>query len=124
MKQTHERQLVRTCDFSEPCFLGWQQVLSTGLKRIRHYGLLANPCAAKLAQAKEALNMPAKNRAAQDFMTRVAKVNISQCPACEHGRLRVVQTLTGCKRLLDAWGKLKPRPRPRPQQSGQRPTAE
>lgn len=84
-----------------------QHVLPTGLKRIRHYGLLANPSSAKLAQAKAALHMPASNRAAQDsaqdFMARVAKVNISQCPACEHGRLCVVQTLAGLKRLPDAW---------------------
>ncbi len=45
--------------------------------------------------------MPANNRAAQesaqDFMAQVAKVNISQCPAREHGCLCVVQTLAGCK---------------------------
>lgn len=85
-----------------------QHVLPTGLKRIRHYGLLANPSSTKLAQAKTALHMPASNRAAQDsaqdFMVRVAKVNISQCPACEHGRLGVVQTLSSPKRLPDPLG--------------------
>ena len=70
-----------------------QHVLPTGLKRIRHYGVLANPCTAKLAQAKAALHMPAGNRAAQDnaqdFMARVAKVNISQCPACEQAQTQM-----------------------------------
>jgi hypothetical protein len=82
-----------------------QHVLPAGLKRIRHYGVLANPNGEKLAQAKAALKMPAPNpkaqAGAQDFMARVARVNIQQCPVCEHGRLRVVQTCPGHKRLPD-----------------------
>lgn len=82
-----------------------QHVLPTGLKRIRHYGLLANPNGGQLAKARVALHMPASSaqaqEGAQDFMARVARINISQCPACERGRLRVVQTLQGQKRLPD-----------------------
>jgi hypothetical protein len=82
-----------------------QHVLPTGLKRIRHYGLLANPNGGQLEKAKVALHMPAPSaqaqEGAQDFMARVARINISQCPACERGRLRVVQTLQGQKRLPD-----------------------
>jgi hypothetical protein len=82
-----------------------QHVLPTGLKRIRHYGLLANPKGHQLAQAKVALHMPVPSaqaqEGAQDFMARVARINISRCPACERGRLRVVQTLQGQKRLPD-----------------------
>ena len=82
-----------------------QHILPIGLKRIRHYGLLANPSGKQLAQAKAALKMPAPNpqakECAQDFMARVARVNIQQCPACEHGLLRVVQTSPGLKRLPD-----------------------
>lgn len=85
-----------------------QHILPSGIKRIRHYWLLANPSGQRLAQAKAALHMPAKNRAAQedaqDFIARVAKINISQCPACAHGRLAVVQTLPSAKRLPDPLG--------------------
>ena len=90
-----------------PEFVGrfLQHILPTGLKRIRHYGLLANPNGHKLARAKAALGMPAPNpvanESAQAFMARVAQINTSQCPACERGRLRVVQTCQGQKRLPD-----------------------
>lgn len=90
-----------------PAFIGrfMQHVLPSGLKRIRQYGLLANPNGKKLALAQAALHMPAPNpmarASAQDFMARVAKVNTSKCPACEHGRLRVVFTRLGHKRLPD-----------------------
>lgn len=90
-----------------PEFVGrfLQHILPTGLKRIRHYGLLANPNGKKLALAKAALHMPTPNpvaqESAQDFMARVAQINTSQCPACEHGRLHVVQICQGHKRLPD-----------------------
>lgn len=102
-----ERGKKRTLRIRGPAFIGrfMQHVLPGGLKRIRHYGLLANPNGHKLALAKAALHMPAPNpiaqENAQDFMARVAKINTSQCPACEHGRLRVVQTSQGHKRLPD-----------------------
>lgn len=80
-----------------------QHILPTGLKRIRHYVLLANPAGNRLAQARAALNMPVSNPMAtecvQAFMQRVARVQIRQCPACEHGQLVVVQVLAGAKRL-------------------------
>ncbi|MDP3922032.1 MAG: hypothetical protein Q8Q84_01485, partial [Hydrogenophaga sp.] len=36
-----------------------------------------------------------------DFMARVARVNIQQCPVCQQGRLGVVQTLARAKHLPD-----------------------
>lgn len=90
-----------------PEFVGrfLQHILPTGLKRIRHYGLLANPNGKKLARAKAALHMPTPNPVAQenaqDFMARVAQINASRCPACELGRLHVVLTCQGQKRLPD-----------------------
>ena len=36
---------------------------------------------------------------AQDFMRRVARVDLYQCPCCQLGRLRLVETLRGCKTL-------------------------
>jgi hypothetical protein len=75
-------------------------VLPTGIKRIRHYGVLAPGCKAqKLAAARLALHMPApKSQAmesAQAFMVRVAKMDVQVCPCCKVGRLRVVAVLLG-----------------------------
>jgi hypothetical protein len=105
--QAGEQGQKRTLRMSGPDFIGrfLQHVLPTGLKRIRHYGLLANPNGKKLGQAKAVLQMPASNplalESAQAFMARVAQINTRQCPACEHGQLRVVQTCKGHKRLPD-----------------------
>jgi hypothetical protein len=105
--QAGEQGQKRTLRMSGPEFIGRfvQHILPTGLKRIRHYGLLANPSGKQLAYAKAALKMPAANpqakECAQDFIARVARVNNQQCPACEHGRLRVIQTSPGPKRLPD-----------------------
>lgn len=78
-------------------------VLPTGLKRIRHYGLLAPSKAQSLAQARTQMHMPQSNplslESAQDFMRRVAQVDLHQCPCCKLGRLRLVETLKGCKTL-------------------------
>jgi len=47
------------------------------------------------------LGRPTELRHLRPPMAKVARINISQCPACERGRLRVVQTLQGQKRLPD-----------------------
>jgi hypothetical protein len=79
-------------------------ILPTGLKRIRHYGVLACSCkGVKLQTARAALLMPHANpravESASDFMARVAKVDVGLCPCCAVGRLRVVQVLPSPKRL-------------------------
>ena len=79
-------------------------VLPTGIKRIRHYGVLASACKrARLTEARTALAMPAANpkalESAADFMRRVAGVDVLRCPCCAVGRLRVVQALFGLARL-------------------------
>lgn len=78
-------------------------VLPTGLKRIRHYGLLAPSKSASLAQARAQLQMPQSNLvalgSAQDFMHRVAQVDLHQCPCCQIGRMLLMETLKGCKTL-------------------------
>ena len=84
-------------------------VLPTGIKRIRHYGVLAPGCKAqKLAAARLALHMPApKSQAmesAQAFMARVAKMDVQVCPCCKVGRLRVVGVLLGQARLASPVG--------------------
>jgi hypothetical protein len=78
-------------------------VLPTGIKRIRHYGVLACACKAhKLAAAKAALHMPPSNplamESAKGFMARVAKIDVLRCPCCK-GQLKVVATVQGLRQL-------------------------
>jgi hypothetical protein len=79
-------------------------VLPSGVKRIRHYGVLASSCKGKnLNAARLALQMPGINQEAQEsaqaFMARVARIDVRLCPACKLGRLRTVEVLAGAKRL-------------------------
>jgi hypothetical protein len=79
-------------------------VLPTGIKRIRHYGVLASGCKSyKLSAARLALQMPAANaramESAQGFMARVARLDVSLCPCCKIGRLHVTAVLPGQARL-------------------------
>ena len=88
-------------------------VLPTGIKRIRHYGVLASACkGAKLDAARRALQMPALNlrasESARDFMARVARADVLQCPCCKLGRLRCVATLLGSRRLPPAGSVMMP----------------
>jgi Putative transposase/Transposase zinc-binding domain len=75
-------------------------VLPTGVKRIRHYGVLASSCkGVRLAAARAALQMPVPNpqamESAQAFLVRVAKMDAGLCPCCKVGRLKVVASLAG-----------------------------
>lgn len=86
-------------------------VLPKGIKRLRHYGVLASACkGVKLGAARQALQMPAINfravESARDFMMRVAKVDVMLCPCCKTGRLRVIEVLTGNRRLSAPGGVL------------------
>ena len=79
-------------------------VLPTGIKRIRHYGLLASACkTVRLAEARKALAMPPLNpravESAADFMQRVAKIDVLRCPACRVGTLKVAEVVAGQPRL-------------------------
>ena len=79
-------------------------VLPTGIKRIRHYGVLASACKTdKLSAARLALQMPSANRGSQEsaqaFMARVARIETMQCPCCKANVLRVVARLVGCAEL-------------------------
>lgn len=78
-------------------------VLPGGVKRIRHYGVLANGCKkTQLAQARHALHQPAPNpqatACAQAFMARVAKIDVLACPRCK-APLHVALCLPGLKYL-------------------------
>jgi hypothetical protein len=78
-------------------------VLPKGIKRIRHYGVLANGCKkTQLAQARAALAQPVPQpqalESARAFMARVARIRTHTCPKCK-GPLQVVQTLAGAKYL-------------------------
>ena len=79
-------------------------VLPTGVKRIRHYGVLASSCkGVKLPAARLALQMPAANpqamESAQGFLARVARIDVGLCPCCKVGRLKVTAVLQGQARL-------------------------
>ena len=79
-------------------------VLPTGVKRIRHYGVLASACkGVMLSAARTALQMPQPTaqamESAQGFMARVAKIDASMCPCCKVGRLQVTAVLQGQVRL-------------------------
>jgi len=79
-------------------------VLPAGIKRIRHYGVLASACkAVKLGQARQALHMPVPNAMAMQcalaFMARVAGIDIDVCPTCKVGRLRVACVMPGSGHL-------------------------
>jgi hypothetical protein len=79
-------------------------VLPTGIKRIRHYGVLASACKrVKLGAARLALQMPAVNplaiESAQAFMTRVSRIDVLLCPCCKVGRLRIAAALPGPTQL-------------------------
>ena len=81
-------------------------VLPTGIKRIRHYGVLAAACKGKKLDAARAdLQMPAPNpramESARDFLKRVARIDALHCPCCKTGQLRCVQTLAGVE--VAAW---------------------
>lgn len=76
----------------------------TGIKRIRHYGVLASACKGnKLAAAKAALHMPPSSaqatESARAFMARVARLDVLRCPCCKAGRLKVVALLQGLRQL-------------------------
>ena len=79
-------------------------VVPGGIKRLRHYGVLASACKrVKLRAARLALQMPALNpqalESARAFMTRVAKMDVLLCPCCKVGRLHVAAVLMGQARL-------------------------
>jgi hypothetical protein len=79
-------------------------VLPSGVKRIRHYGVLASACKGKkLSAARLALLMPALNpqalESAQAFMARVAKMDVGLCPVCKVGHLQTVEVLAGANQL-------------------------
>lgn len=78
-------------------------VLPGGVQRIRHYGVLANSCKkTQLAQARQALGQappnPQAHESAQNFMARVARIELNTCPKCK-GPLHVAATLAGARRL-------------------------
>lgn len=79
-------------------------VLHSGVKRIRHYGVLASSCkGVKLPAAREALHMPQVStqavESASQFMARVAKIDVDVCPCCRQGRLHRVAVLANPRHL-------------------------
>ena len=91
-------------------------ILPTGIKRIRHFGVLASACKrVKLSAARLALQMPLPNpkaiESAQAFMVRVATVDVLVCPCCHVGRLHITAVLMGQRRLPPPHSPISPRGR-------------
>lgn len=79
-------------------------ILPKGIKRLRHYGILAAACkGVKLNAARQALQMPLADlvaeESARDFMKRVARIDVLLCPCCKTGKLHVIEVLAGKVRL-------------------------
>ena len=90
--------------------------LPTGIKRIRHYGVLASACKrVKLRAAHLALQMPVPNpqaiESAKAFMARVARIDVLLCPVCRQGRLHITAVLAGQGRLPVPAGPVLPQSR-------------
>jgi hypothetical protein len=73
-------------------------VLPQGLKRIRHYGVLANRHkAAKLAACRIAFELPEPDtpliETIQQFMQRVAQFDVIRCTRCNAGSFHIISTL-------------------------------
>lgn len=95
---THRRKRIVAIGGVEFIRRFLQHVLPCGFKRIRHYGLLARAAKTqRLALARQPLAMPAANplarEQAQDFMRRVAHLEINRYAHCGTGRWRVIEQL-------------------------------
>ena len=91
-------------------------ILPTGIKRIRHFGVLASACkGVKLRAARLALQMPVPIpqaiESAKAFMVRVAKIDVLLCPVCRQGRLHITAVLAGQGRLPVPAGPVLPQSR-------------
>jgi len=79
-------------------------VLPPGFKRIRHYGFLANSHKAEhLASARRALDAPLPQptavESARAFMARVASIELSRCPYCACGQMRLIAVIVPTRTL-------------------------
>ncbi|MDO9483277.1 MAG: transposase, partial [Hydrogenophaga sp.] len=80
---------------------GAAQVLQY-LSRYTHRTAIGNERILSLQGDEVVISARAKRSEGQEnFMARVARVNIQQCPVCQQGRLGVVQTLARAKHLPD-----------------------
>jgi hypothetical protein len=75
-------------------------VVPRGFMRVRHYGLLANRTrVAKLSRCRELLGVPpplaapVPNESLADTVQRLLGLDITRCPICGHGPMRVVEVL-------------------------------
>jgi hypothetical protein len=74
-------------------------VLPSGFQRIRHFGLLANrPRAQALARCRTLLHQPTPpapipRETPLALLQRLTGIDLTQCPACQEGTLRIVREL-------------------------------
>jgi hypothetical protein len=72
--------------------------LPAGFVKIRHYGLLGNRCRhQKITRCRMLLGQPdpesSEPESVEAMMLRLTGIDIQRCPACAHGRLRVIAVL-------------------------------
>jgi hypothetical protein len=72
--------------------------LPAGFVKIRHYGLLGNRCRhEKITRCRALLAQPdpepSEPESVEAMMLRLTGIDIQCCPACQHGRLRVIAVL-------------------------------
>ena len=98
-------------------------VLPSGFVRVRHYGLLANRGRhQRLQRCRELLGLPipavtpTTAESVVDLLLRVAALDLTRCPVCHHGRMR----LTG---LLAPWHLDARAPPPLPRSTSPAPSA-
>ena len=76
-------------------------VLPKGFQRIRYYGFLANRyCEQKLARCRQLLAIPQPeppdDQAARDYRDQYEELtgtSLKECPACQHGRMVIIEVL-------------------------------
>jgi len=78
--------------------------LQRGFVRIRHYGLLGNRCRhQKLVRCRALLGQPAPEpcepESPEVMMLRLTGIDIQRCPACQQGRLRVINSFAPTPRV-------------------------
>jgi hypothetical protein len=98
----HKTMALTTNEFIRRFLL---HVLPAGFQRIRYYGFLGNRCREeKLARCRQLLAMPQPEPsacdAAADYRDRYEQItgaSLTECPACHHGRMLVIEVITASK---------------------------
>jgi hypothetical protein len=94
----HDQQKRLTLNADEFIRRFMLHIVPNGFMRLRHYGLLANRWRKKkLARCRELLHQPEpqaqEKESVPELLMRIAGIDVTLCPTCEHGYLRIIETL-------------------------------